>query len=250
MGNVRGGKSYSSISLAFIHQALKGKLFNSDYICSNSQVFLQKIQRMPREKLIGSIFIIDEDKGAMYGFGSMAKKQKMLDVQNIIAINNISTISICPTAFSNDKSAQYGLRVFGRHFGRDGSMPVTRLMLYNLQESQAGGSVPMGNIYIPLFTSLIPKKFSEPFEEEYLTEKHRWVDKEMRGQGDVLASLRKKKAFEIFNDPVFKELKKKGERLEYISMQLGSEWTKSECDSVLNLTKFIEKGIIKPEIEE
>jgi len=167
MGSVRGGKSMAMITLCIIHQACRGKKFSIDFVCANSYEFIEKLKSFPENKLNGSIFLIDEEKQAVYNIGSVAKKMKIEDVQNIIAINNISTIMINPVSWAN-KNAMYGLRAFGRCF----KTKTTRLMLYNLQEKGKGGELPMGNIYLPIFTQILSKEDSEKLEKDYLKKKN------------------------------------------------------------------------------
>jgi len=107
-------------------------------------------------------------------------------VQNIIAKQNISTISICPTKFSN-QDAFYGLKVFGRDF----KQKINRFMLYNLQEGEKGGVSPMGMVYIPIFQKILPKKISNKLAIDYEAKKDEWIERETRGEGDVLYGIKK-----------------------------------------------------------
>lgn len=238
IGNVRSGKSYSMVSICIIHQAFYNREFTADYICGNAYEFLEKLQKMPEDKLKNRIFLIDEEKMAVFGIGSLAKKVKLADVQNIIAINNISTIMINPKSWAN-KDANYGLRTFGRCF----NTKSVRFMLYNLQERGAGGESPMGNVYIPIFTEILPKDKAEELEKAYLDKKMDWVTKEMRGENDALEVFKKKTAKKFLSDNFFTELKKKNEKLAYISYKLGSEFTKGEIEEIYQLTKLFEMGL-------
>lgn len=241
-GAVRGGKSYTAMTIALIHQAQYQRLFTSDYICANAFEFLDKLQKFPEDKLLNRMFLIDEQKQAVFGIGSMAKKVKLEDVQHIIAINNISTIMITPSGWAN-KEAHYGLRVFGRCFGTK----TCRLMLYNLQERGKGGELPMGNIYLPIFTSFLPQPYAQQLEDDYLAKKRAWVKMEMRGEGDILETLKKKTAISFTKDYKYRELKRKQDRINYIKIKLGSEWTKGEIETIEGYTKLIIGGIISEE---
>jgi hypothetical protein len=159
IGKTRSGKSYSSMSIAVIHALLNAKLFDIRYLCGNSYEFIEKLKDLDEEDLLNSIFLIDEEKKGVFSAGSIARKTKILDVQNIIAINNISTISLTPDRWSNE-SADYGLRSFGRCF----KTKSVRFMLYNLQEGGRGGSLPLGMVYIPIFTKLMPEKHAKILE--------------------------------------------------------------------------------------
>lgn len=236
MGQTRSSKSYSSISWCGIHQGYYNRRFTIDYVCANSMEFLEKVKSFSPEKLYNRIFLIDEEKSDMFNIGSVARKLKLQDIQNIIAINNVSTIMLNPLKFANN-DANYGLRTFGRCF----DTKTSRLMLYNLQESAK--LIPVGNLYIPIFTTLFPKDYSEPLEKQYLAKKMDWVGKEQRGQGDILAEIRKKSAKEFMNDKQFLSITKKNEQLTYISQKLGSEFTKGECEEIFQITKLFKQGI-------
>ena len=236
------GKSYSMISLASFLMACYGKKFTIEYICANAFEFLEKLRTMPQEKLSNSCFLIDEEKQTIFGVGSMAKKMKLTDVQNIIAINNISTIMLNPHSWAN-KEALYGLRIFGRCF----NTKTCRMMLYNLQEKGKGGELPMGCIYLPIFTTFLPKDYAEELEKQYMEKKMNWVRGEMRGEGDVLYEIKKKSAESFIRDKKYLEIIKMNEKLAYISFKLGSEWTKGECNEIFQLTKLLQQGILDTE---
>ena len=242
MGSTRSGKSYSMASLCILHQAMYGRLFHPAYVCANIYEYIEKLQKFPKEKLVDRIFLVDEEKQAVYGVGSVARKMKVTDVQNIIALNNISTIMLTPFQWQ-DKSADYGLRAFGRCF----DTKTCRLMLYNLQERGSGGSLPLGNIYLPIFTELMKNEYGRWLEKKYLERKNQWIDMERQGEGDVLEGLKKKTAMSFAHDKKFLELKKKRDRLTYISVKLGSEWTKNEIESIENIAKLIQQGYIEKE---
>lgn len=242
IGNTRSGKSYTSISLVVLMMALYGKKFTIEYVCANAYEFLEKLQTMPEEKLLNSCFLIDEEKQSVYGVGSVAKKMKLLDVQNIIAMNNISTISLNPNSWAN-KEANYGLRTFGRCF----KTKTCRMMLYNLQEKGAGGSLPLGNIYFPIFTAFLPKEYADELEKDYLLKKKAWIKQEMTGNQDVLAEMRRKSAESFCRDNNFLQIKKKKEKMGYIQQKMGSEWTSKECEDILVLTSLIQQGLLEKE---
>jgi len=238
LGQVRSGKSYIAIVIASYLMALYGKRFTIDYITANAFEFLEKLKNMPMEKLTNTCFVIDEEKMAIWGIGSIAKKVKLTDVQNIIAIQNISTIMLNPTKWANAE-AQYGIRTFGRCF----RTKTVRCMLYNLQEKGSGGELPMGNLYIPIFTQVLTN--AEELEKQYLAKKKTWVEQEQRGEGDVLYEIKMNSARNFCKDKTFLSIKTKTERLTYLSTKLGSEWTKSECQEILSMTNLILAGQLK-----
>jgi hypothetical protein len=239
IGNVRSGKSFSMITLASFQMACYKKYFTIDNICANAYEFLEKLKAMPMEKSKDNCFVVDEEKQAVYGVGSVAKKIKLTDVQNIVAINNISTIMINPNSWAN-KEAMYGLRAFGRCF----KTKTCRFMLYNLQEKGKGGELPLGCVYLPIFTAFLPKDYSDILEKQYLEKKMAWVGGELRGEGDVLADLKKKSAENFCRDKKFISLTKKKDRKTYISAKLGSEWTSKEIDEIENIAKLIQMGVL------
>jgi hypothetical protein len=239
IGGTRQGKSYSSITIAQYHQLQYGKLFTSEYICGNVFEYLEKLQTFPTNKLFNRVFICDENKQSVYNIGSLARKSKVEDVANITAINNISTIMLTPYQWSN-KNANYGIRAFGRCF----DTKTVRLMLYNLTESGKGGTLPLGNIYLPIFTAFYPKRFGDIMEKEYLAKKHGWVDLEREGNADVLSMVRKKIAIQFSKDPKYNELKKKKLKIAYILLKVGSEYTTKEVESIEEITQLIKDGYV------
>lgn len=242
MGATRGGKSYTSISIATFLMACFGKIFTIDYICGNSVEFLEKLKKMPQEQLRDSCFLIDEEK-TMYGYGSIAKKMNLQDVNSIIAINNISTINLNPLSWNQGKSSNYGIRLFGRCF----STFTTRSMLYDLQVGGRQSESPMGNLYIPIFTHFIPQPYASQLEKEYLSKKNEWVMEEQRGNSDVLSELRRKSAESFVRDKMFLKITKKKEQLSYIINKLGSSWTSKECEDILTLTSLLKQGFLEEE---
>ncbi len=116
-------------------------------------------------------------------------------------------------------------------------------MLYNLQGGGKSGETPMGMIYLPIFNKLLPKKDADELNKAYLESKQKWVDQEMRGEGDVLVEIKKRTAQNFMNDEAFLSLTKKNEKLTYITTKLGSEFTTKECGEILNMTELLKKGI-------
>lgn len=231
------GKSYSMISVCIFHQACYGRLFDIDYVCANMFEFMEKLKTFSQDKLKDHIFLIDEEKQTVFGVGSTAKKMKITDVQNIIAINNISTIMINPISWANE-NAFYGLRAFGRDF----KSKISRFMLYNLTGNKSAVT-PMGMIYVPIFTTFLAKKYADILEKKYLDKKNKWVMQEQRGEGDVLSEIKRDSAKNFIKDKQFLSLKSKDQKTTYISQKLGSEWTRGEIDEIFNITKLLERGI-------
>lgn len=231
--------SVCGISICVIHQALQGRLFNIDYICGNEQEYIEKLKSFPEEQLKHRIFLVDEDKKAVFGTGSTARKVKAQDVSNIIAVNNISVIRICPTNFPAPNTSWYGLRAYGR----DMVNKVNRYMLYDLQQGERGTIRPLGMVYMPIFTNLLRGDLGLELEKLYLAKKNAWVQQEMTSNTDVLGEIKRGSAKNFLKDPNFQKLTKKSERKVYISSKLGSEFTKGECEEVFTLTEILGRGI-------
>jgi hypothetical protein len=243
VGQTRSGKSYSMLTATAFSNALYGKKTMIHHISGNQYEFLQKVQKMPEEFLHNSTFQNDEDKFSVFGAGSFAKKMKLQDVQNIIAMNNISTIAICPTKLVGGGEANYGLKTFGRcHTTR-----TCRFVLYNLQEN-SNSHAPMGVIYIPIFTEVVP--YWQELENAYIEKKREWITAEQRGEGDILGELKKRQALLFAKNPKFSAIKHKKDKLTFISLTLGSEWVSKECEEILSMTELISQGAIGDDEED
>lgn len=236
LGSVRSGKSSIALTLASYHQAIYNKKMSADYVCGQASDFVEALKEYPPEKLFNRCFVIDEEKG-FFNIGSLARKQKMKDIQNIIAVQNISTISLCPTKFQNAESSAYGIRIFGRCF----KSKTCRMMLYNLQESAK--LIPVGNLYLPIFNAFLPKDYAEKLNADYLKKKLSWVNSERMGDGNSLAMIRKKTADHFVKDSQYLNLKTHDERITYLRFKLGNDWTNSELEDVFQITKLLIKGI-------
>lgn len=246
MGATRSAKSTSGITLAGLGMEARGRLMTVDKVCASEYVFLEEIKKAN----FGDFYVIDESKQAMFGVGSMTRKFKIQDVQNIIAVNNISTIWIRPDKFSFE-GAQYGLRSFGRgQFYTDGTktpIRLARFMLYNLQESSAGGSLPLGMIYIPHFIDTLQN--GKKLWKEYSAKKQAWVDAEVQGNQDTLINQVFRVAEKIWKYEKFKVLKKKAEKTTFITALLGNEAGKQEVQQVVDVISLLEKGFTLEEIQ-
>lgn len=238
MGITRSGKSCVASTIGFLHMMLYHKLFWVDpYITANNIDFLESINQLSSEETKDTIWQIDEEKN-YFGVGSVSKKMKLQDVQNIIAKHNVSTVSLCPTRFANE-DAHYGLRTFGRCF----KTQTVRLMLYNLQEGGKGGSLPLGMLYLPIPKKILPPDIYALFDAQYQEKKDRWVERERRGEGDVLGQLKRRMAENFVRDAQYLLIKRKNEQVAYIATILGSEWTKGEVLEIHSITKLLASGI-------
>ena len=250
MGQTRSGKSTSGITVAGLLMESRGKLMDANHIVSDQFKFMSALKD---EKIthFGDCFVIDESKDAVFGVGSQAKKFKLGDIQNIIAVNNISTVWIRPDGWSFEQ-AQYGLRAFGRgQFYRDGSKAPCRLnrfMLYNLQESSSGGSLPLGMIYLPHFSDIL--KNGEQLWKDYSEKKQAWVNAEQKGESDSLMNDLFAIAEKIHNYPKFKLLKGANQKKTFIQTAMGSEVTKGEISTIYEMIKLLENGFNLEEIKK
>src|SRR3989338_460765 len=249
MGQTRSGKSTSAITVAGLIMEARDKLMTVNKICPHQYSFMETIKSGKAE--FGDVFVIDESKDAVFGVGSMAKKFKLVDIQNIIAVNNISTIWIRPDGWAFENS-QYGLRAFGRGQSyKDGRLlPVrlNRFMLYNLQESSAGGSLPLGMVYLPHFADIL--KNGKQLWIEYSEKKQSWVDEEQKGEGDALTKNMISIAEKIFNYPKFKLLKGGNQKKTFVATALGSEATRGEITNIYELIKLLEQGFSLQEVKD
>lgn len=211
-----------------------------------------------------NVFLIDESKTSIYGTGSRSRATKLTDIQNIIAVNNISTIWIRPDTWSYE-NVPYGLRAYGKsgyfcsdckfrfpieiktkdkpimcpHCKGENIAPrINRFMMYDLRE---GGRTtpPMAMVYLPHFADVIP--YGPKLEREYLAKKLTWVEKEQLGEGDIIAIQKIEKAEKYAQDPTFQELKMK-DRLVYVSTKEGSEITKAEVEDIVRIARFKLEG--------
>ncbi len=230
IGQTRSGKSVSAITIGWLISHHNQSKFWIHNICGNEFDYLNELENSQKNVC----YIIDESKLSVYGTGSVARRMRIKDVQNIIAVNNVSTIWLRPDRWSFE-NVQYGLRAYGRH--RDNPR-FTRFMLYNLQESATIGA-PLGMIYVPHFADLSPK--NKELEQLYLKKKQGWVDKEQLGEMDVLNSIKLDRAKELLNTMEFKDLTKRKERVAYVSQKLGSQWTKQEIEEIVTLTVMVEE---------
>jgi hypothetical protein len=240
VGETRSGKSYGMLTVTILINLLYGRIMTIEYVCSNAMEFLEKIQNMDESELIGSCFQIDEEKKASYGIGSVTKKVKLQDVQNIIAKNKICTISLTPDRWSNEQ-AIYGLRTLGRDFKNK----LVRFMLYNLSGGGNAIKTPMGMVYLPIFTEAYPLDYVQKLQVEYELKKDGWIKEEREGRGDTLYKLKMSVANNLISDENYKKLKFRKEKEVYLGYKLGSEWSKGEIEEIVQLAKLLSNNIIK-----
>lgn len=238
MGDTRTGKSYSMITLLCYLNALNGKKTTIDYICGNSIELLEKLKNMPEDMTKDCCFLVDESKKSVFGYGSTAKKMKIEDINNIVAMNNISIITICPTGFMNAEASTLGLRTYGKC----PELKINRFMFYNLSES-GHTKRPKGMIYLPIFTEVVP--YWRELERDYLIRKKTWIQDEISGNADILLKIQKKEGERFFLDQNYQLLKTKDQRKQYIALELGSEFTTKEIESIELITQLYRKGAIK-----
>lgn len=244
------GKSTSAITVAGLIMEARRRLMDTEHILENEYKLLEVLKNNKITQF-GDAFVIDESKQAVYGVGSTARKFKLSDIQNIIAVNNISTLWLRPDGWSFDNS-QYGLRAFGRgQFYKDGTLcpvRINKFMLYNLQESSAGGSLPLGMIYLPHFEDIL--KNGKQLWKDYSQKKQNWVDDEQHGEADTMMTQAFSVAEKIYTYPRFQLLKSGSQKKTFIATALGSEATTGETKQIYEIIKLLENGFTLQEIKD
>lgn len=230
-GVVRGGKSSFAIFIACFLCMLRGLIFDVDHICRSEFEFLERV----KDAKFGDVYIIDESKFAVYGIGSIAKRTKMKDIQNIIAIKNISTIYITPREF-NDTNSDYGFHILGR--ARNCKPRLIRALLFNLQQRAIGTYIPYGLVTFPLFVDKVP--YGEQLNKEYTKKKMSWVDAEQQSKGNIMYEIQIKMAKHLLAQKDFKGVHKKRERLIIAKKYLADEFTEQEKEAIITMAYMIE----------
>ena len=240
IGAVRSSKSTIGITIAGLIKCQQGLKLEKKNVCPNEYNFVEEIKKGAEKKALkNDVFVIDESKQAVFGVGSIAKKMKLTDIQNIIAVNNISTIWIRPDRWSFE-GVDYGLRTFGRCF--DSNPRFSRLMLYNLTARGSSGELPMGMVYLPHYEDVFSE--GKNIDKWYREKKQEWVDREQRGEGDVTAKTKMQMAKRFSKNKNFIKMNNK-EKTAFIYSTLGSELTRSEAEEIMVLSNMILKGLIK-----
>ncbi len=234
-GSVRSGKSTIAITIACRVAERNGKQLTGHNICANEFSFLDKVKTAEDN----DVFVIDESKEGVFGVGSMAKKMKINDIQNIIAKKNISTIWITPRRF-NDTNSDYGLQTLGR--ARNVNPRLVKLLLYNLLDKSIGSIIPFGYVIMPIFDDVYP--YGEKLRLEYEAIKDEWIEKEKDSDTNVMFDIQKERALELINDRKFLSLDKIKDMVVFAKSKLPSEFTKQEVEEIVRLAKLINDGII------
>lgn len=234
-GFTRSGKSTIGITIACRIAEANGKRFSINNICENEFDFLKKVKTAEEN----DVFVIDEGKESVFGIGSMAKRMKIDDIQNIIAKLNISTIWITPRKF-NDTNSDYGLRTLGR--ARNVSPRLVKLLLYNLSEGTRHILIPFGYVIIPVFMDIY--EYGKELDKEYQALKDDWIRREKESETNFMFNIQKEKAQDLLSNPTFTQLKKFKDRVIFAKTLLPSEFTKQEIDEIVRMTDLIEQGYI------
>jgi len=235
-GVVRGGKSSFAILIACFLCGLRNKKMDVDHICKNEFDFLEKVPSAE----FGDVYVIDESKCAVYGIGSVAKRMKLKDIQNIIAVKNISTFYLTPREF-NDTNSDYGFHVLGR--ARNCQPRLIRSLLYNLQERAVGTYVPYGLVTYPLFMDTVP--YGEQFNKEYMQKKLSWVNQEQKSEGTIMHDIQLRMAKYLMQQQDFMAVKKKRERMILAKKYLADEFTEQEKGDIVSMVYMLEAGTLK-----
>lgn len=234
-GTVRSGKSTIAITIACRICERYGTEFEVDNICANEYDFLDKVKTAK----INSVYVIDESKEGVFGVGSMAKRMKINDIQNIIAKRNISTIWLTPRKF-NDTNADYGLHTIGR--ARNSNPRLVKLLLYNLLDKSVGSMIPFGYVVIPIFNDIYV--YGKELSKQYEALKDAWIEKEQDSDTNVMFDIQRERANELLEYPDFKLLTKMKDQVVYARSKLPSEFTKQEVDEIVRLANLINQGVL------
>ena len=224
-------------------EAVKKRQISIKNICAHEFEYGNRLKKGDFD----TCYQIDEAKTGTYGLGAVAKRSKLVDIQNIIAVNNISSIWLRPDTWATG-NAHYGLMSFGKAENDKQGNPlktrINRFMLYNLQESKSV-NFPLGMVYIPLIWDILPKEESDRLNREYLSKKLDWVKLEQISEEDVFNSDRFKLAYELSKDETFKSIKGFKNKLPYVRTQCTSSTTNNEIDDIMRLANQIIIGNIK-----
>jgi len=242
LSKIKDEAEFEKAKNKMIMQETEKKKLTTYNICANEFEYVRKLKECGTD----TAFLIDESKRAVYGIGSIAKREKINDIQNIIAVNNISAIWLKPDEWATPH-AHYGLVSFGRAendiYGNPLPIRINRFMLYNLQESDKRG-LPLGMVYIPLIWDILPKEEALTLENEYMSRKLKWVEQEQISEEDVFTSDRFKLASELAKDQTFINIKGLKNKLPYVRTQYSSNMTNGELDEVMRIAIQIQRGVI------
>lgn len=246
-GAVRSGKSSAGIGIACYICELNGKRFSINNVCVSEYDFLQKIKSATEN----DVFVIDEQKEGVFGVGSMAKKMKIHDVQNIIAKLNISTIWITPRRFA-DTNSDYGLHTFGKAITNFKGEPIrprlSKFLLYNLLEKSSGSIIPIGYVVIPFFPDIYD--YGIEIDNQYQDKKDDWIEAEKMSEGNVMFNLQKIYADQLLSDPNFGRVRSMKDKILYARSVLPSEYTKQEIEDIVRMAHMIANGELKTNTHE
>lgn len=234
-GFTRSGKSTIGITIACRISELNGKKFSINNICANEFDFLEKIKKAKDN----DVFVVDEAKESVFGIGSLAKRMKIEDVQNIIAKLNISTIWITPRKF-NDTNSDYGLRTLGR--ARNIKPRLNKALIYNLAEGTKGQIIPFGYVVIPTFMDVYD--YGEKLDKQYQEKKDEWIQKEKESEVNFMYQIQKTKAEELLKNNKFTTVKKFKDKVIIAKSLLPSEFTKQEVDEIVRMSQLIQEGFL------
>ncbi len=235
-GSVRSGKSTIAITIACKIAELNNKEFSVKNVCSDEYDFLSKV----KDSEDNDVFVIDESKESVFGVGSMAKRMKIHDIQNIIAKKNISTLWITPRRF-NDTNSDYGLQTIGR--ARNVKPNLGKLLLFNLMEGRGIFTPPFGFVILPIYKDVY--SYGQKLSDEYEALKDAWIEKEKESDTNIMYEIQKKRAIELNENPKYVSLEKIKDKSVYAKSVLPSEFTKVEIDEIVRLSKLIAEGVIE-----
>jgi hypothetical protein len=235
-GQVRGGKSTFALSIACFLSALRGRKFDINSVCASEFEFLEKVKTAE----FGQIFLIDESKLGVFGVGSVAKRMKLKDLANIIAIKNISTIYCSPREF-NSENADYGFHILGR--ARTSKPRMIRALMYNLAERGVGTYVPYGLVSLPIFKDIFD--YGDELDEAYHEKKLEWVEQEQKSEGSIMRDIQLNMAKELLKHPEIVRATKRKERFILAMGFLPDDYTSQEKEIIIQMTFMLESSLLQ-----
>lgn len=193
-GDTRSGKSTGGIALALTISSMWNMPFSVDNICQDQSDLVKKLDTAE----FGETFLVDEQKGELFGEGVTREAQQLGDIQNICAKNCNNMIWVYPTRFYG-RRGQHGLEAFGK----DSKNMFIRFLYYDMRGGGENYFYPKGYVEIPKFMEkaymAMPKskwsdyrkgihEQSRPdmhsfLEEEYEVKKDKWIKEVLKRQG-------------------------------------------------------------------
>jgi len=213
-GDTRSGKSTGGMLLGLMVSSMWKMPFSIENICEDQSALIKKLETAE----FGETFLVDEQKGELFGEGVNREAQQLGDIQNICAKNCNNMIWIYPTRF-NSRRGQHGLEAYGK----DTENKFVRFLYYDMRGGGDQYFYPKGVVELPKFiekayvnlprgkwSDYRKKIFDEGrpqmdswLEEEYEIKKDAWINEVLKRQGSSRYKEMNDMAEELANDPDF-----------------------------------------------